>query len=270
MSIDQRLVERRKTVAEDNAKRNVGRLLKFLFAVVVVGAGVWVVFSPWLSVKQVVATGIETSDANSVLADNRVRAGTPMILIDAQGVESRILQDPWVADASVRRDWPDTVFVDVVERAPIAWVRTEGGWTRRAVDGVALPSEPEPDGELARIEMPHLPDDDARSSIELTGALEFALALPADLHPGCSITFQDGELWATVAGFQVRLGRSDDMTEKALSLAALLEKRHPEGSIINLIAPTNPSVKEPSTDDTDDVDTSEPGNDNGNDQNDDS
>jgi cell division protein FtsQ len=269
MSIDQRLVERRKTVAEDNAKRNVGRLLKFLFAVIIVGSGVWVVFSPWLSVKQVVAIGIETSDANSVLADSRVRAGTPMILIDAQRVESRILQDPWVAEASVRRDWPDTVLVDVVERAPVAWVRTEGGWTRRAVDGVALPSQSEPDEELARIEMPHLRDDDAPSSIELTGALEFAVALPADLHPGCTVTFQDGELWATVAGFQVRLGRSDDMTEKALSLAALVEKRHPDGSVINLIAPTNPSVKEPSTDTADD-DASEPGNDDGNDQNDDS
>jgi cell division protein FtsQ len=270
VSIDPRLMERRKTVAEDNAKKNVGRLLRFLFLVVIVGAGVWVVFSPWLSVKQVLTTGIKTSSANSVLAENRVRAGTPMILIADSEVESMLLQDPWVAEAAVRRDWPDTVTVDVVEREPVAWVRTEGGWTRRALDGVALPSDSEPNDDLARIEMPHLGDDDAPSSIELTGALEFAQALPPNLQPGTVVTHQDDELWATVSNYQVRLGRSDDMAEKALSLAALLEKRPPRGSTLILIAPTNPSHTTPSADDVDGGDTTDTGDDSDNDTNDDS
>lgn len=273
MSIDARLMERRKTVAEDNAKRNVGRLLKFLLLVVIVGAGVWLVFSPWLSVKQVVTAGIQTSTANSVLAESRVRAGTPMILIDVSQVESLLLEDPWVASATVSRDWPDTVVVDVVEREPAAWVRTEGGWTRRALDGVALPSASEPDGDMVRIEMPHLTDGDAESSIELAGALEFAQALPADLHAGTLVTYQDEELWATVSGHQVRLGRSDDMTEKALSLTALLEEGQPAGSTLILIAPTNPAATAPSTDDgeADGVDSADPGEEDGsNDSNDDS
>jgi cell division protein FtsQ len=273
MSIDPRLMERRKSVAEDNAKKNVGRLLKFLLLVVVVGASVWVVFSPWLSVKQVLATGIRTSSANSVLAEHRVRAGTPMILIDVSRVESLLLQDPWVAEANIRREWPDTVLVDVVERNPAAWVRTEGGWTRRAGDGVGLPSEPEPDAEMVRIDMPHIPDSEATTSIELTGALEFATALPADLRAGTSITYQDNELWATVSNYQVRLGRSDDMTEKALSLAALLEERPPDGSILTLIAPTNPAWKAPSAADdgqNDSSDTTAADDQSGNNSNDDS
>lgn len=258
MSIDPRLMERRKTVAEDNAKKNVGRLLKFLLFGIIAGTGVWAIFSPWLSVGQVVATGIETSTAHSVLADNRVRAGVPMILIDVARVESLLLEDPWIAEADVRRDWPNTVTVGVVERDPVAWVRTGGGWTRRALDGVALPSGSEPDDTLARIEMPELADSVARNSIELTGALEFAAALPADLHPGTLITHRENELWATVSGYQVRLGRSDVMTEKALSLAALLEQGPPKGSTLTLIAPTNPAELPPSADDSDDAgDTTE-------------
>ena len=62
-----------------------------------------------------------------------------MILIDPARVESRLLEDPWIAAATVSRDWPDLVTVHVEERTPAAWVRTGDGWARRAVDGVALP-----------------------------------------------------------------------------------------------------------------------------------
>jgi hypothetical protein len=273
MSIDPRLMERRKTVAEDNAKKNVGRLLKFLLLVVVVGAGVWVVFSPWLSVSQVTTSGVEMSTAHSVLAENRVRAGTPMILIDGSTVESHLLQDPWVAEAAVRLQWPDEVTVDVVEREPTAWVRTGGGWTRRAIDGVALPSESEPDDLMAQIDMPDVADDETTSSIELLGALEFVEALAPDLHQGTEVSFHDNEIWATVSGYPVRLGRSDDMTEKALSLTALLNEGIPAGSTLVLIAPTNPSVVTAPPDDgggSDDDSDDDSQDDTGDDTNDDS
>ena len=246
MSIDPRLMERRKTVAEDKAKRNISRLLKFLAVAMVVGAAVWVLFSPWLSVGQVTATGIEASDAHVILAEERVTAGTPMFLINASDIESALLTDPWVAEASVDLDWPDGVVVEVVERVPTAWVRTGGGWTRRAIDGVAVPSKSEPGDGMARIEMPAIVDDDAETSRDLLGALEFVEALPGEWHDGTVVTRHDGELWATVSGFQVRLGRSDAMAEKALSLDALLGEDLVEGSTLVMIAPTNPAVMTPS------------------------
>lgn len=245
MSIDPRLMERRKTVAEDNAKRNVSRLLKFLLFVVVLGSVLWLAFSPWLSISQVTTSGIRQSDAHSVLVEERVVAGTPMILIGAPGVEERLLDDPWVAEATVRLEWPDEVTVEVVERVPTAWARTESGWARRAIDGVALPSAPQADPEMAWIEMPQIPDTDVPDSPELLGALEFVESLPEELHAGTVLTLVDGELFAAVQGHQVRLGRAVDMTEKALSLAALLDEGIPEGSTVNLIAPTHPAFDPP-------------------------
>lgn len=249
MSIDPRLLERRKTVAEDKAKRNVSRLLKFLLVVVMAGAVVWLVFSPWLSVSMVTTTGVLASDGHGILADRRVVAGTPMILIGARRVEDALLADPWIAEATVWLDWPDSVVVEIVEREPVAWALTERGWTRRAADGVALPSAEEPDDEMARIEMPGLDDAVAEESIELLGALEFVAALPPGLHQGTVVSLQEGELWAQVSGYQARLGRAVDLGEKALSLHALLEVGIPEGSTLNLIAPTNPSYAAPGGDD---------------------
>jgi hypothetical protein len=245
MSIDPRLMERRKTVAEDNAKRSINRLLKFLLLIVAAGALVWLLFSPWLSISQVTATGVEQSDTHAVLVDHRVTAGTPMILISAPAVEESLLRDPWVAEAELMLRWPNQVTVDIVERFPVAWARRGDGWTRRAIDGVALPSAEHPDDELPRIDMPGIGDDEATDSTEMLGALEFVANLDQRYHPGTAITFHEGEIWATVAGFQVRLGRADAMAEKALSLGALLQQDIPEGSTLVLLAPTNPAVMTP-------------------------
>lgn len=245
MSIDPRLIERRKTVAEDKAKRSVSRLLKFLMLVVAVGSLLWLVFSPWLSVQQVSTTGIEASGAHSVLADEGVVAGTPMILLDPARVEERLLEDPWVAEATVRRLWPNEMVVDVLERTPTAWVHTGGGWTRRAVDGVALPSPSDRDSDMAWIDMPDIGDAEATESPHVLGALEFVEALPGGLRPGTVLSRIEGEVWATVSGYQVRLGRAVDMTQKALSLDALLTEDIPEGSTLVLIAPTNPALMTP-------------------------
>lgn len=245
MSIDPRLIERRKTVAEDNAKKSVSRLLKFLMLVVAVGSLLWLAFSPWLSVQQVTTTGIEASGTHPILADERVVAGTPMILVDPARVERRLSEDPWVAEATVRRLWPNEMTVDVVERTPTAWVHTEGGWTRRAVDGVALPSPGDRDSDMAWIDMSGIADAEATESADVLGALEFVEALPGGLRPGTVLSLIEGEVWATVSGYPVRLGRAVDMTQKALSLDALLTEDIPEGSTLVLIAPTNPALMTP-------------------------
>lgn len=246
MSIDPRLMERRKTVAEDNAKRNVSRILKFLIFLTAVAAVVWVIFSPWLSVSQVTTEGVEVSGAHAILVDHGVRAGTPMILVNASSVERALEADPWVAEAEVGLDWPDEITVEVVERVPVAWVATEGGWARRDLFGFAVPSESEPPADAPRIEMMALSDDDAPGDPDLLGALEFVATLDPQYHPGLVISRREGELWATVSGYETRLGRAVDMGEKALSLGALLQENPPDDAILNLIAPTLPGWTSPS------------------------
>lgn len=245
MSIDPRLAERRKTVAEDKAKQNVSRLLRFLTVVVVVGSLVWLAFSPWLSITQVDTSGISISSGHAVLARLGVVAGTPLIQVSESRTEAALLEDPWIETADVDRHWPDRVVVTVVERAPIAWTNTASGWTRRAVDGVALPSGSEPDEQMARVDMPHLADAAAETAPDMLGALQFIDALTPDLRRGTVVSTSDGELWAWVSGFQVRLGRGVEMRAKALSLEALLARKIPEGSLLTVIAPTNPSYLAP-------------------------
>lgn len=243
MSIDPRLLERRHVVAEDRARRNVGRLLRFLVVLAILGAGAWLMLSPIMSVSEVTVAGVTSSRTNEVLAENSLVVGTPMILIRTGSAVAEIEADPWVSGASVRLEWPNRVVVKVEERVPTAWVQTDAGWSRRSIDGVALPSGVEPDETLGWARLSPIGDLDAADSPVVLGAIEFIHSLPGELTTDVIVRVEDnGELWAVVAGYQVRLGRPVEMKEKALSLVALLEVDPPRGAVLTLIAPTHPAV----------------------------
>ncbi len=250
MSIDPRLQERRKEVAEDRARRKVSRLLKVWAGLAVAGLVAWVLLSPWLDVDSVDTGGVSASTAHTVLADSGVVVGRPLILIRADEVEAALEDDPYVADADVSVDWPDRVVVRVEERHPVAWVESAGGWAHRAADGVELPSPEQPDDTKAWIRLPSLADADATSSRALLGALEFVSRLPEELRVATTVRMRPtGELWAEIPEFDVRLGRPTEMEAKALSLVAMLEEKPPRGSLLTLIAPAHPSYTPPQSQD---------------------
>lgn len=264
MTIDPRLIERRKAVAEDHATRTVGRLLRVLMLAAVLGLAAWTAFSPWLSVSQVRIAGVATSDANTVLANRGVVAGTPMVLLRPGSVEQALIADPWVRDARVHLNWPDEVTIRVIEREPVAWYQTAGGWARRDIDGVAVPGPSAPDETLPWVRLPGLDNIDAEDSPMVLGAAEFAASLPISLQAGASLHVEEGELWATVGGYQVRLGRPIEMEAKALSLVALLNEPIPAESVIVLVAPTHPAIRSGvSPVDTSDAGADEDGGDDG-------
>ncbi|MEA1903375.1 MAG: FtsQ-type POTRA domain-containing protein [Actinomycetota bacterium] len=245
MTIDPRLIERRKAVAEDRAKRSVGRLLKFLALTLVAGALVWAVLSPWMSINQVRTAGIVLSDANQILSEHRVIAGTPLITLRAGQVEQALAADPWVREARVHLDWPDEVIVRIEERKPVAWFQTSGGWSRRDIEGVSVPSAQIPDGSLPKIRLQGIADTEAEKSPFVLGAAEFVETLTPLLYPGLEMRVEAGELWVVASGVEVRLGRPVEMRAKALSLEAILNESVPENSTIILIAPSHPAVSPP-------------------------
>lgn len=248
MTIDPRLIERRKTVAEDKAHRSMRRLLRFLVLAVLVGALIWLALSPLLSVAQVRTAGIVSGDSHAVLAREGVVAGTPMILLRTGDIEDALEADPWVREAEVTLDWPNEVVVRVTERVPVLWVESREGWSWRAVDGVPVPGPAGPDNGSPRLFVPDLTEADLDNSQLIEGAATFVDSLPGELSRGLTMTLEEGELWAETDGFPVRLGRPIEMQAKALSLTALLREKIPEGSTLILVAPANPAIAPPGPD----------------------
>lgn len=245
MTIHSKVLERRQEVAEDHARQSMGRLLRLLLLAIPLAAVAWVAFSSWLSVSHVEVVGVEVAAVYETLTAQRVVVGTPMILLDPDEVEAVLEMDPWIASATVRLRWPDKVSVTVEERAPLAWVQTRDGWSRRALDGVALPSPVAPDGTLPSIVLAEMGEVDAAKSRILTGALEWIDTLPPRLRGGLVVRVVRDELWADVAGHNVRLGRPVEMAAKAKTLTTLLSEPLPPMAEINLVAPTHPAVSTP-------------------------
>jgi cell division protein FtsQ len=246
--MDPRMAARRKTVQESRARRNLSRLLKLLVVAAVVALGFWIVRSPLLSVRDISVRGASQIDAPAVLERNGVRAGVPMVDVDIAKVERALTRSRWVIDASVTRDWPHGIVVDVRERVGLAWIAVESGWANVAVDGVTLRVVDVPPTGMPLVAVPDLSADTIVDDLDVTGLLEFLDALPADVRGAIQITAGADGFEAQIFRYRVRIGSGEEGREKALSLLAVIETAPPEGSVITLIAPRQPAVSQPGSD----------------------
>lgn len=253
--MDPRLEHRRRRVAEDRARSNLGRLIRLLLVVAVLAALVWLGQSPFLSVGEIEVTGSDRVDVEAALAAHEIVAGRPMLLLDVDAAAAALADDPWVAEVEIARDWPTTVVVHLIERVPAASVLLEEGWWLAAADATLLAEaagEP-PDMGVARFQ--HLTVTEAADSLEVAGAVEFLAALPVDRQRGASVAAGTDGLEAVLDGFVVRLGRPFDMAAKASVAVALIDEGLEEGSVITVVAPASPAVLAPGGDDADPPDT---------------
>ncbi|HUO93095.1 MAG TPA: FtsQ-type POTRA domain-containing protein [Rhizomicrobium sp.] len=71
--------------------------------------------------------GNQRTQPSQIMAALGVEPGQPIFGADVQAARARLLQLPWVADAQVRRQYPDSLAVTIIEKLPFAlWQMPEG------------------------------------------------------------------------------------------------------------------------------------------------
>lgn len=243
--MDRRLAERRRRVAEERARSNLSRLLGVLIALAAAAAVVWFAQSPFVSVGSIVIEGADRVDVTEVLERHDVVEGRPMLVIDVEGAERSLLQDPWVAEATVARDWPQTVAVQIEERKPAVRAELAGEAWLVAADATLLERDDGSGTVLPQAMLPAIDADQAAEDLTLAGAVEYLASLPPQLQEEAVITTGPEGLEAVVAGFTVRVGRPFDTAQKAAVTVAMIEGGVDEGSILTVVAPANPAVLPP-------------------------
>jgi cell division protein FtsQ len=113
--------------------------------VALIAGGVWVYRSPFLTIETVAVDGASRLADADVLESAALLADETLLRLRPRRVESRLEQNPWIAEATVRRELPDTVRIAVVERSPAAAVVVEGEQWLVAEDGVFLEQRSEED-----------------------------------------------------------------------------------------------------------------------------
>ena len=114
----------------------------FLFVIVAAGAGIALTIGNYAGVPELAKAELAKSASRSGFDVSRVRVSgvermneqlvyervlaeqdRPMPLVELDDVRERLLDLPWVADARVSRQLPDTLKIDIVERVPHAVLR---------------------------------------------------------------------------------------------------------------------------------------------------
>ena len=211
-----------------------------------VGGVVWLYQSEYLDVDAIVVSGAVESDPEAVLAAQGITSGQPMLLSQVRSgrAERAIKDNPWVRDAVVRVELPDTIAVEVIEYLPTAWANSADGWLLVSPEGVVLVKTPTPGTALPHVDVGVgvVQPGSVLDTTAMLGALEFVSGLPEGYRAGVAIDTRDGELWAEMAGHVVRLGEPRAMADKAAAMTALLAHGISEGAEVNLVAPTRPAI----------------------------
>ena len=233
-----RIVNQPKPVA-----RGVIRGLKMLLASVVVavvgvGLGLVLYFTPAMSARDIVVTGIGVVTREEVLDAAKVRPGTPLLQINTNQVADRVAAIRRVASARVQRQYPSALRITIVERVPVVVKDFPDGPHLFDRDGVDFATAPPPPG-LPYIDAanPGPTDPATKAALQVLTALRPEVAgqvgrVAAPSVASITLTLNDGRL--------VIWGTTDRTEEKAEKLAALLTQ---PGKTYDVSSPDLPTVK---------------------------
>lgn len=91
-----------------------------------------------LTVQDVLVEGRSETARDDILTALAVARGTPLLTVDPEAARQRIEALPWVKTAVVERQLPDTLFVRLTERTPLALWQKDGVFALVDADGHVL------------------------------------------------------------------------------------------------------------------------------------
>lgn len=213
-------------------RRHAGRRrLRLLVAAAACAAALGVAWgasrSPLLAVDHVRITGVAHTQRLRIIQTAGTLPGRPMVDLDEAAAAQRIERLPWVAEARVKRRWPNTVSIEVRERSPAASVPAAGGgWALVDDSGHVLePVANAPADPPALEGVPPVGPPGTLVPAETRAPLVVARALTPALRMrvGAVVRAADGELQLRLrANGVVRLGDTGALESKLVAAEAVL------------------------------------------------
>lgn len=90
------------------------------------------------AVSNILVEGRVNTDPETLKAITNLRKGDPLLTFDPQTAKTSIEKLAWIENAEIQRRWPDTVYIRLKERRPLALWQHEGRLSLIAEDGTVL------------------------------------------------------------------------------------------------------------------------------------
>ncbi len=247
--IDPRIRARRAEVLRSEARRRLRVALVVLAVVVLVVGGWFALHSRLFAARVVTVVGAVHTPAAEIVAAAGLSDRPPLLDVGAAAVAG-VERLPWIAEATVTREWPDGVRIVVVERTPIATVEEGPGPDRWALvdrTGRVLALEAHPQAGLPRVSGPGTPGPPGSTAVGLRAALRVVRSLPAAFAGQVDRVGEarDGDVTLSLtSALTVYLGSTDQLSQKYEAVAAILAAADlTSGSTIDVAAPATPVVR---------------------------
>jgi len=225
---------RRPRPAGDRGRRRLLLVLALAPALVLGGCALWVLYgSPWLRVESVTVGGERVLTERRVLAAADVPVGDPLVSVDPEEVERRLLARlPRIDSVDAVRSWPHGIELKVVERRPVVVV-AEGargrGYAEVDDEGVRFGTVAERPGDVPLLTV-DLADSPSRHRFGAgrmrREAVKVAAALPEGVRRDTRtirVRSYDSITLELTGGRTVVWGSSEDSPAKARSLALVMK-----------------------------------------------
>lgn len=201
---------------------------------------VWTLWSSsLLGVREVRVTGVEVLSVEQVREVAGVTERTPLLRVDLGAVAHRVAGLPPVETVRVRRDWPDTVVIEVTERTAVAVVPGDGGAALVDAHAVIFHTVRQAPADLPRVVL--------NGSVPVEPTIPKAISVLTELTPQLreelrqlTVTGPAGIRLELHSGRTVVWGDETDSARKAQVATILLDY---DGDIIDVSAPEVVSIR---------------------------
>jgi cell division protein FtsQ len=205
---------------------------------VVIAAFVVAYFTPLMSVRTIEVTGNSAVQAEEILAAAALSEGQPLMQVDTAAAAQRVSMIPRIATVRVKREYPSTITISVVERVAVVFTQREGQKYLMDTLGFEFAQQDPPPG-LAELRTanPGSGDPSTRAALTVMGEVppyvrDQIAAIEVDSPVDIVLRLKDNRT--------VVWGDDERNVEKAETLRHVLTQ---EGTEYNVSSPQNPTFK---------------------------
>lgn len=237
---------RKKRVIRYTGRRTSIRFF-LLFLMLTVGAFLFSQ-SPFFNVSKVAITGNRSVPYSEAKRLSGVRNGENIFQVDTKSIKEKLLLNPMIASAEVKRKLPSTVDIKIKEFVPAAVIPVEEGFMEVSIEGYCLKISPE----ISRLNLPVISGLEIKKSVPPGKRVEqdqFFVAKEILECLGDSGTIAEIDVHDilrmnlfTFSKTKVLLGNDQQLQEK-VSLALDISSRVPTAEYIDVRFPKSPVYK---------------------------
>lgn len=235
-------------------RRYILRILIAIAAVLAIIFGsIFIYRSDLFHVNNVQVNGVSHLTSQEITSIAAVSDDSTLLRLDAGGIIARLEDNAWVQNAAIHRVFPDTIVIDITERAPgaVAYISDKSTWVI-STDGTWLSAATNEDQETAMkivdisSSMPAPISGTACTDGGVLNALSILKAISDDLRSRIVSISAESSIKTSLNlkdGVTVAFGDSSDVEIKEAAINSLLSQYEGKIAYINVRVPTRPTYR---------------------------